>query len=103
MEEWEGQGYILLMAQEVTMPFWGQPWGRARFGPHLILGPIRLFSWQVCPIGQGHWLATLVDGNKGMDQSNDEGLGFKRDVIHNHQASHILAAGSKRAAPAYFL
>lgn len=37
-------------------------------------------------MGQGHWLATLGDGNKGMDQSNDEDLGFRRDVTHNHQA-----------------
>lgn len=57
--------------------------------PHLAV------SMGVCPVGQGHWLATLEDGNKGMDQRN-KNLGFRRDVTHNHQAlPHILAAGSK--------
>lgn len=41
-------------------------------------------------MGQGHWLSTLGDDNKGMDQRNNEDLGFRRDVAHNYQTCHTF-------------
>lgn len=55
-------------------------------------------------MGQGHWLVTQGNGNKGIDQNNDKHLGFSRDVTHNYQGCHtfwLLAV--REAAPAYFL
>lgn len=77
------------MAQEEHCHSWGYN-GEGHNLDRLILDPIwqnmahRQGGGRQCPVGQGYWLATLGDGNKGMDQRNDEDLGFKRDVTHNH-------------------
>lgn len=84
MEEWEGQGYTLLMVQEEHCAVLGVNMGKGTLWTLSDPMPHSAVSMRGCPVGQGHWLATQRNGNKGTDQRNNEDLGFTTTRLAKH-------------------